>query len=349
MSRKTKTMEEIVLGLNISQNPGSVGKPLEIEKCNRARALKLIVDHMYQRLISPLKLQKYGILDYNLLVPVVVSRRPNSLGEALSGERIIDGQNKVAKFLLSQETEGLTLAILDHDEDTTYEDVLKKEALVFNRLNTWRNKLTTIDILRSGVCFNDPDACHVENTMKALNVVAYPDTFGSDDDDAMPIKSFTHFHYTIIHDYPMDANGTLGILEGYNLWRQIYGRNESNSIVDITASQHIHGTAFRAMCLLNLFINTGLTNGKQEKFLRWCIARIPFIWNQDKLIKGFTGFQSSQWILHRIIDRYNEEISVSGTGAQTLGSKTLIDAARVNSKFIHPDEETWKRILKDAG
>ena len=158
MSKKSKTMEEIVLGLNITQNPGSVNKPLEIEKCNLARALKLIVDYEYQRLISPLKLQNYGILDYNLLVPVVVSRRPISLGEALSGERVIDGQNKVAKFILSQENEGLTLAILDHDEDATYEDVLKKEALVFNRLNTWRNKLSTIDVLRSGVCFNDPES-----------------------------------------------------------------------------------------------------------------------------------------------------------------------------------------------
>ena len=349
MSKKSKTMEEIVLGLNITQNPGSVNKPLEIEKCNLARALKLIVDYKYQRLISPLKLQDYGILDYNLLVPVVVSRRPISLGEALSGERVIDGQNKVAKFILSQENEGLTLAILDHDEDATYEDVLKKEALVFNRLNTWRNKLSTIDVLRSGVCFNDPDACHVENTMKTLNVVAYPDTFGSDCDDATPVKSFAHFHYTIRDDYPKNATGTLGILEGYKLWRRIYGRNEENSFTKIVAASNIHGTAFRAICLLNLFINDGLTNGRQEKFQQWCIARIPFVWNQDKLIKGFSGFQSPQWILHRIIDKYNEEIGVSGKGSQTLGPKTLADAARVNSKFSHPDEDAWKRILFQAG
>jgi hypothetical protein len=345
MSSKTKTMEEIVLGLKVSQNPGATGTPLKIEQCNRERALGLQVDRLYQRLISPVKLTDYGTLDYTLLVPVVVSRRPKSLGEKLSGERIIDGQNKVAKFILSKETDGLTLAILEHDEDATYEEVLNKEALVFNRLNTWRKKLTTIDNLRSEVCFGDELAIHIENVMKTLNIVAEPDTFGSDKSSAFPIKSFTHFYYCVKDDYPVDEDGTLSIVEGYALWKSIYGDDKGNGVVDVSAAKFLHGTAFRAVCFLKEFIEEGLSNGKQKKFREWCIQRIPFIWTQAKLVKGFGSFAAPRWILYRIIDKYNEEISVSGTGAQTLGPVTLLDAAKVNASFAHPDEDEWKRII----
>lgn len=346
MSSKTKTMEEIVLGLKLSQNPGSIGSPLKIEECDRKRALSLQVDRHYQRLISPVKLQHYGQLDYSLLVPVVVSRRPESLGEKLSGERVIDGQNKVAKFILSQEERGLTLAILDHDEDSSYEDVLEKEALVFNRLNTWRKKLTTIDNLRSEVCFNDPLAIHIENVMKSLNVVAQPDTFGSDKADAFPIKSFTHFYYCVKDDYTVDEDGTLSLVEGYEFWKSIYGYAGNNDIIDIIPAKFIHGTAFRAICFLREFIEEGLSNGKQRKFREWCQKRIPYIWTQANLVKGFTSFASPRWILHRIIDKYNEEISIAGPGAQTLGPVTLVDAAKVNTDFAHPDEDKWKSIVK---
>ena len=345
MSSKTKTMEEIVLGLKVSQNPGAIGTPLKIEQCNRERALGLQVDRLYQRLISPVKLTDYGTLDYTLLVPVVVSRRPKSLGVKLSGERIIDGQNKVNKFILSKETDGLTLAILEHDEDATYEEVLNKEALVFNRLNTWRKKLTTIDNLRSEVCFGDELAIHIENVMKTLNIVAEPDTFGSDKSSAFPIKSFTHFYYCVKDDYPVDEDGTLSIVEGYALWKSIYGDDKGNGVVDVSAAKFLHGTAFRAVCFLKEFIEEGLSNGKQKKFREWCIQRIPFIWTQAKLVKGFGSFAAPRWILYRIIDKYNEEISVSGTGAQTLGPVTLLDAAKVNASFAHPDEDEWKRII----
>lgn len=348
MARKRKTMKDIVKGLKVSQNPGSTGRPLKIEECDREKALRFFVDPLYQRLISPAKLQSYGQLDFALLVPVVVSRRPLSLGELLAGDHVIDGQNKVAKFLLSLVETGLTIAVLEHDEDATYEEVLEKEALVFNRLNTWRKKLTTIDNLRSEVCFGDATACHIENVMKTLNVVAEPDTFGSDKEDAFPVKSFTHFYYCVKDDYELSEDGTLALSEGYEFWKSIYGYSGSNGVVNITPAAFMHGTAFRAICFLREFIELGLHNGKQTKFREWCQMRIPYIWTQAKLVKGFGSFASPRWILYRIIEKYNEEISVSGSGAQTLGPKTLVEASRVNFDFSHPDEDEWQRIVVAA-
>ena len=85
-----------------------------------------------------------------------------------------------------------------------------------------------------------------------------------------------------------------------------------------------------------------------QRFVNGCVVfqkRIPFIWTQAKLVKGFGSFASPRWILYRIIDKYNEEISVAGSGAQTLGPVTLVDAAKVNDAFAHPDEDEWKRIV----
>ena len=72
---------------------------------------------------------------------------------------------------------------------------------------------------------------------------------------------------------------------------------------------------------------------------------MPYIWTQAKLVKGYGSFASPRWVLHRIIAKYNEEISIVGTGAQTLGPVTLVDAAKVNRLFEHPDEDEWKRIV----
>jgi hypothetical protein len=338
-------MEEIVLGLKISQIPGAVGVPLKNEMCSRKKALSLQVDYTYQRLVSPVKLQEYGQLDYSLLLPIVVSRRPKSLGETLSGDRIIDGQNKVVKFILSGEDSGLQLSVLEHDENVTYQQVLEKEALVFNRINNWRKKLTTIDNLRSEVCFGDETAVHIENVMKTLNVVAQPDTFGSDKVDAFPVKSFTHFYYAVKDDYPQNETGTTLLSDGYDFWKSIYGREHESGVIKVASANFVHGTAFRSLCFVKKFIDEGLSNGKQKKFREWCITRIPFIWSQAKLVKGFNSFSGRRWILYRIIDKYNDEISRGGPGAQTLGPVTLVDAFKVNALFAHPDEDEWKRIV----
>ena len=56
-------------------------------------------------------------------------------------------------------------------------------------------------------------------------------------------------------------------------------------------------------------------------------------------------------VLYRIIDKYNDLISNEyGTGAPTIRAKRMVEAVELSEeeRFKHPDEEEWKRIVKEA-
>ena len=162
---KTRTITQIVTELSaakVKQQPGSVGVPLKYEDYGRDKVGKLLVDRDYQRLISPNKITEYGIFNRSLCIPVVVSRRPKSIGDLHGGEYIIDGQNKVVKYILSETDERLPVVVIQHEEGTSFKDVKFAEARLFHNLNTNIKKLDTIDSLRSQVVFEDKFAMYVE-------------------------------------------------------------------------------------------------------------------------------------------------------------------------------------------
>ena len=358
MSTTTKNIMEIIADLQskgVKQQLGHIGKPLVYEPLTPSGAKELQVDSLYQRLISPNKINSYGTFNWSLCIPVVVSRRPESLGSIHKGNFVIDGQNKVVKYILSGTDDALPVVVLEHDSDSDYDTVLKSEAALFNQLNTWIKKLDTIDNLRSEVCFGDEFAIHVENSLKTLNLRCVPNTFGSDSKDAFDLKSFTHFYYCVKDDYNTNSTGICELQKAYEFWKKIYidtptmiSNNLRTGEKAPVIANHVNGSTFRAVAHLYRFIEEGLNNGKQTEFRKWCVGNIAKYWRQDKLIKGFSGFQLPRWTLDRIIDRYNEEITDSdGRGAQTLGPVTLYEASRVDEKFKSPDEDRWNKVVAD--
>lgn len=358
MSTKTRNIMEIIADLQskgVKQQLGHIGKPLAYEPLSPCGAKELQVDWKYQRLISPNKINSYGTFNWSLCIPVVVSRRPESLGSIHKGEYILDGQNKVVKYILSGTTDSLPVVVLEHDSESDYDTVLKSEAELFNQLNTWIKKLDTIDNLRSEVCFGDTFAIHVENVLKTLNLRCHPNTFGSEEKDAFKLKSFTHFYYCVKDDYSADSTGICELQKAYAFWKKVYidtptmiGKNLREGEKAPVIADHVNGSTFRAIAHLNRFIEEGLSNGKQSEFRNWCIGNIAKYWKQDKLVKGFSGFQLPRWTLDRLIDRYNEEITdIDGRGAQTLGPVTLYEASRVDENFKSPDEDRWAKVVAD--
>jgi hypothetical protein len=326
--------------INFSQDPGYIGKKLIHEELTREQVQELMVEEQYQRMVSKEKLKKYGQFNLSLCIPTIISRRPSNL-EDLSGDYIIDGQHKALKYISSDCDLGFPVEVLTHDPNATYKEVLVEEAKLFQSLNTQRSKLTLVDELRSELVYGDRFAIHMECVMKALNLEC--DRFGSTKDDAMEVVAFTHLYYTVKGDYDENTLALAQIESGYELWKKIYVTNKSNP------ADKVNGTAFRAICFLHKF-SEELNNGRREKFLNWCIHNLATQWNQNNLVKGRGSFDSPRWILHeKIIDRYNEhETNNSGTGAQTIGFKTLVDIASKNERFQHPDEDEWKNIVAKA-
>lgn len=353
----SKTISQILLDIKqngYTQLPGFHGTPLKFEFATKEEVKNKKVDEQYQRLISILKINSYGECDLSLLIPAIISRRPIQLGD-LSGDYTIDGQNKLVIYANSGHNgdgvdSGCPLMVMDHEYDDSfsleenYEIILKREAKLYQALNTLRKKLTKVDELRAEAVYGETLAVNIESVMKTLNLVS--DRFGSKKADAKEVKSFSQFYYTLISDY--EKFGGIGnilavekISSGYDLWKSIYA--------DTPGGTKVHGTAFRAICFLRRFIDEGLTNGIQESFETWCKDELAKQFTQEKLVKGFGSFDSPRWTLYRIIDKYNDMVTnVQSTGAPTIKEKRLVQAVNMSneSRFEHPDEEVWSKIVK---
>lgn len=342
----TKTIEKISSELNYSTIPGWRGLPLRFKLLTRDEVSNLKVDEKYQRLISKKKLEEYGQLDFNLLVPTVISCRPSNLQD-FSGSYIIDGQHKAEKYYKSGhkgdgiET-GFPVITLSHSENSTLKEVLHNEAKLFHALNTQRKKLNKVDELRAGAAWEEETATHVESVMKELNVVV--DNFGSSDKNAKELTSFSQFYYTITADYKTDSTSVNKIKSGYELWKEIYSETPKG--------KRVHGTAFRAICFLHRFIFEGLTNGKQESFYNWCVKELKTEYTQDELVQTFGSFDSPRQVLYRVIDKYNSKTTrLNGKGSQTIGPVTLVNAIYNSGeyRFEHPNEDEWEKVLEKVG
>ena len=324
----------------------------EIARIDEARTWK--VDDNYQRTISPNKLESYAVCDYDLLIPVIISRRPQQF-EVLfeDGEYVIDGQNKAVLFIGNAEHDPASKAIihkmvLEHDYDTTltieenFKNVKRREAELFTALNTMRKKLSKVDELRSEVCQEDKQAMQIEEIMKTLKCVT--DRFGSDLASATELTSFSQFYYCLTGDHDLsNAKAVNQLLSAQRLWDDVYGVNSQ-----INAQPKVHGTAFRAIALLDKFIEKGLGNSTQTNFRAWVKAELAKNYTPVKLVKGFGTFASPRYTLHRIVDKYNDVMENSGQAGKgvTIGLKTLYYAAtNVDMDFAHPDEDRWQKIV----
>ena len=88
-----------------------------------------------------------------------------------------------------------------------------------------------------------------------------------------------------------------------------------------------------------MFAELGLTNGRQKKFKKFLDSELLKSYNSSALIKNHGGFAGPRYILHdRIIDNYNTiQKNTVGSGAQTIETKTLAQAVKVDKIFNHPD------------
>jgi len=322
---------------------GYKGSPLIVEQAPYSQVMKNIVDSLYQRMLSHVKIKSYGQCNLGLMVAPVISRRPVEL-EEYAGDYVIDGQHKEVTYGVNCDENAplVTQQVLVHEYDPSLskiqnlKNILIAEAELFWSLNTLRKKLTKVDELRAEVVYGEEDALHVQSVMQELNV--QNDGFGSIKDSAFEVTNFGQFYYIINADYSKNVLGLEKIKRGYELWNEVYGFKGK-----------VHGTALRALCFIDRYIEEGLSNGKAKRFREWIVQNLAAQFSQEGLVKGHGSFDSPRWILYRVIDKYNTmEANLQGRGAQTIGPVTLVEAAEKEARFQHPDEIQWIRIKEQA-
>ena len=168
-----------------------------------------------------------------------------------------------------------------------------------------------------------------------------------DPNEAQPIEvtNFGQFYYVVMSDYSKDVFGLRDIKRGYRLYKKIYG------------DQKIHGTAFRAICFIDRYIEEALINGKATRFREWVVAKLKEQFGKPAdLVKNYGSFDSPRFVLYRVIEEYNRlEGNTVGRGAQTLGPITLVDAVErtaglfpKENRFKHPDVGVWAKIVDEV-
>ena len=320
---------DVYSSLEFKRQRGSIGIKPEFKRSTRKEVLTWELPDEVQRAISNIKLNKMGIFYWNLCMPVLISDRPLHLEEH-GGTQLIDGQHETCVFLASEEDDGLPTFVISHPPDASLKECLKREAVIFRELNVRRTKLSNLDILRAELVYDDPVAVFVKSVMNVLELTA--DRFGSDKGHAKEVDSFNQFYYAVKDDHEHNGLGVAKLKSGKDFWDQVYKKQNK-----------LHGTAFRAICFIDRFITEGLANGKQQQFRQWCIDSIAREWSPKELVKGYSTFNSHRYILYRVIAKYNRQISnLNGRGAETIGPKTLIQAAETNPNFAHPDKDEWQ-------
>ena len=352
------------------RNQGWTGIPFLLEEVPYSQVMNNIVDSLYQRLLSYAKLGSYKQTNLGLMIASVISRRPIEL-EEYAGDYVIDGQHKQVRYgvdcgdihgtVNDEDAPKVTQQVLVHKYDPTLskmenlKKILMLEAELYFALNTERKKLTKVDELRAEVICQDKDALHIQNVMQELNF--QNDGFGArpildengdeDPNEAQPIEvtNFGQFYYVVMSDYSKDVFGLRDIKRGYRLYKKIYG------------NQKIHGTAFRAICFIDRYIEEALINGKATRFREWVVAKLKTNFGKPAdLVKNYGSFDSPRFILYRVIEEYNRlEGNTVGRGAQTLGPMTLVDAVErtaglfpKENRFKHPDVGVWAKIVDEV-
>ena len=130
------------------------------------RASKLLISASYQRYICTTTIKKAKQFNYLLCQTLVIAMRPD--GSLV----IIDGQHKAIMAFLSGEDLDLPCQIYKHDISSTLQQCIEFEARLFQDLNTSRKNTSTLDKVRAGLSYGDPESVEFQDNFVSVGIQA---------------------------------------------------------------------------------------------------------------------------------------------------------------------------------
>ena len=122
-------------------------------------------DKKYQRLLSKNTIKRAKFLDLQALTPLIVFERP-------TGEKVVvDGQHRSAiAFLGSDENFEVPCILHEHPKNYNINQCENAEAAFFEKLNSSRKNVSSLDKKRAQIIQGDKDAIAFENNLITLGV-----------------------------------------------------------------------------------------------------------------------------------------------------------------------------------
>ena len=342
MSYQVRTIAEIVNDKKIPIIKGTVYNTQQLV----SRTLKgkevadLKVDGVYQRMVDPGRIKKYGLLNPQWLTAAIIAQRPDG------SLYIIDGQNKACLYFRSKEqsTEFHCLVFV-HDKETSVGNCRKIEAEIYKNINENLKSLSTLQKIRSGVVFGDPESCWVEMVMNQMNLTSQG--FGSQKKDALEVLGFNQFYIMVTKYFPRGTNELISMkridrmLSGLEIYKKMWAFDPiltQNSTGKNKPS--VYGNVLRGCVLTHEYSEDVLgiaQSVKLDEFLQPENRGNNTTKQVSKMI-GADGFSAKNYLHKAVLDQYTTYANIHGyKGPALIGKETHKKALeQFGQKFTNP-------------
>ena len=334
-----RSVEQLRLKHNIPMITGTVlgGKRLEYRPYYRDKILKFLVAEIYQRLIDDGNIKKYGQLNPQLLTSPILAERPD--GKIY----IIDGQTRSILVARSgMDDVPLNCLVYVHDKNSSIKEMEAIEAKIYKSINSNLKTLTTLDKIRSGVVFEDPESMWVLRVMKELKLKSKH--FGSEDDDALELIGFNQFYQLVAKSFPCGSNEMeslkrIDIMKtGLEAYKKMFSHDPKFTSKD---QPEIYANILRGCVLMTEFRDTVLRNGQVSVFDDFMNSE-PFRHTNGKTISkkiGANGSSNKQFLHDVALEQHKMYCSNHGIkGPHCIGDTTYDRTKKFGKKFTRVGE-----------
>lgn len=269
----------------------------------------LSVDKSYQRFISKNTIQKARRLKLALFQPLVVYKRPESLGGQYS---VVDGQHKAIMAILGMGPDYEIPCIVHyHVSDTSLKKCIQIEAQMFEELNMSRKNATSLDKYRAGIAYGDSESLKFEESL--ISVGAYVENLG-DTEYGVLVKGWVKLkaawtQYGIKH-----TKNAVDFLKP--IYAETYDKN------------YIDGSLVYALAAVNHLKNNHLGTLK-EQGLNTFLMKYFHKTSNRQWVANSAGNNDYIIIARRIVDKSNTLIQSDIIEGAVIGESTL-DAAELS-------------------
>ena len=305
----------------------------------------LNIDPIYQRTIDLSNIKKYGQLNPQWLTAAILAQRPDG------SLYIIDGQNKACLYFRSSEKNiGFHCLVYVHDKYTSVGNCRKIEAEIYKNINENLKSLTTLQKIRSGVVFEDPESCWVERVMRELNLTL--EGFGSQKKDALQVFGFNQFFIMVTKFFPEGKNELISVkkidrmLSGLDLYKRMWAGDPILTQGSGKKKPGVYGNILKGCVLVHEFQEDVLENGKSitlDNYLQWKNFSNTNTKIESKVIGG-DGYSARRFLHMVVLDRLPTYITNNNLkGAGLIGPKVHARAeSQFGQKFTDPRIDSRK-------
>lgn len=268
----------------------------------------LRVDKKYQRNININMLVKAKRVNWHLLHPVVVWKRPNGK------YYIVDGQHKALMLYMATFGQGsIPCIVFEHPSDRSLEECAKEESKIFIQLNKNRTNAKTVDAYYAGLLNGDLEAVTMYNNLMKLGLVV-EDRFG-DVNGGTKLTGFTKLSDALDrYDIETVRSATYFLKDVYsNKWH--LGHLDGKMIYGLSGVFHLMESQLGSSSV-----------SKKRKGIQTFLYNVFHLHPVSSWRDNCSGNSDYVQIARRVVEKYHDALTMKVVDGSTIGETSMVNA-----------------------